>query len=221
MINRLLIILVLISGNLIYAQKNDCKVIRPDLSGTYSGGCKNGLANGKGIAQGTNRYEGQFNKGLPDGKGRFTWANGTYFEGQFRDGMRDGQGKMVYKDSVVNGFWKEDKYVGEKIIAPYTIIRNISVARYTFKKSIESSSGIRVKIMQGGSNNSTIEDFSMAYDSGEEYRMGSVYGVQHTSIPLSVKITYRTWNVFHTTQYSVQFEFILNDPGTWDIVLNN
>ena len=42
------------------AQQNDCKVLLESISGTYEGKCKNGLAHGKGIAQGTDRYEGTF-----------------------------------------------------------------------------------------------------------------------------------------------------------------
>jgi hypothetical protein len=75
--------------------------------------------------------------------------------------------------------------------------------------------------MLGGTDNTTIEDFSFAYDSGQEYRMGNTYGIQNSSIPLEVKIRYRTWNQLHTVQYDVLFEFIINDSGTWDVVLSN
>jgi len=110
MVNRLFLIVVLIFGNYVYAQQNDCKVTIADISGSYSGGCKNGLAHGKGVAQGIDRYEGQFMKGKPDGKGIYKWANGTSFEGQWKNGMREGMGKMVYSDSVVTGYWRDDKY---------------------------------------------------------------------------------------------------------------
>ena len=38
---------LLISGIHVNAQSIECKVNLPAISGTYSGGCKNGLANGK------------------------------------------------------------------------------------------------------------------------------------------------------------------------------
>lgn len=221
MVNRLFLIVVLIFGNYVYAQQSDCKVTIADISGSYSGGCKNGLAHGKGVAQGTDRYEGQFIKGMPDGKGTYRWAEGTYYEGQWKNGMREGMGKMVYRDSLVTGYWKDDKYLGEKLIPPFKITNSRSVSRSTISKSINVGNGVRIRILQGGSDNTTIEDFSLAYDSGGEYRVGNTFGIQNTLIPLDVKVRYRSWNQLHSTQYDVIFEFTINDPGTWDVAITN
>jgi hypothetical protein len=221
MINRLFLIAVLIFGSYAYAQQSDCKVTIADISGSYSGDCKNGLAHGKGVAQGIDRYEGQFNKGMPEGKGTYKWANGNYYEGQFKNGRKEGKGKMVYKDSTVTGFWKEDKYLGEKLIPPYMIVKSMSVSRSSINKSGTVTNGVKIKILMGGSDNTTIEDLSLSHSSGDEYHMGDTYGIQNTFLPLDVKITYRTWNQLHTAQYNVVFEFTINESGTWDVVINN
>jgi hypothetical protein len=221
MVARFFLTVVFIFGNYVYAQQSDCKVIIADISGSYSGDCKNGLAHGKGVAQGIDRYEGQFLKGMPNGKGIYKWANGTYFEGQWKNGLKEGFGKMVYKDSSVTGYWKNDKYQGKKLMPPFEIINSRSVSRSTITKSVNAANGVRIKILQGGSDNTTIEDFSLSYDSGVEYHMTTTYGIENTSLPLYVKITYRTWNQLHTIQYEVLFEFIIYDPGTWDVVISN
>jgi hypothetical protein len=221
MVSRLFLMVVLISGSYVYAQEKDCKVKISELSGTYSGGCKNGLAHGKGIAQGKDRYAGQFTKGVPDGKGTYTWSDGTYYEGQWRDGRRDGMGKLVKGDSLVTGYWKDDRYMGEKLIPPYTIIKSLSVGRSTITKTMSTGNGVRIKIMLGGSENTSVEDLTLAYDSGNEYRMSNTYGIQNATFPVYIKIMYRTWNPFHTIQYQVIFEFIINESGTWDVVLFN
>jgi hypothetical protein len=213
--------IAMISNHIAFAQPGDCKVNLPGISDSYSGGCKNGLAQGKGIAQGTDHYEGQFVKGLPEGRGKYTWADGSYYEGQWSEGMRDGKGKMVYHDSVVNGVWLADKYIGEKLIPPYKIITALSVSRYTISKVTHVGSDVRIKIMQGGSDNVGIEDFSLIYDSGEEYKLGASYGLQNVSFPVDVKIRYRTWNQLHTAQYDVTFEFTIEQPGTWQVMISN
>ena len=221
MVTRLFIMAVFIFGNHVYSQQSGCRVTIAEISGSYSGGCKNGLAHGRGIAWGIDCYDGQFFKGMPDGKGIYKWANGTYFEGQWENGMKEGYGKMVYGDSVVTGYWKRDKYQGTKLIPSFTIVNSRSVSRSTITKSVDTVNGVRIKILQGGIDNTTIEDFSLAYDSGGEYRMANTYGIQNTSVPLHVKVTYLTWNQLHSVQYEVLFEFTVNDPGTWDVVISN
>ncbi len=220
---RVILILasLLISGSCVYAQNDDCKVLIPEISGSYSGGCKNGLAHGKGVARGVDQYEGQFYKGVPNGKGSYKWADGTVYEGQWESGKRDGAGKMIYPDSVITGYWKEGKYVGKKFTPPYSIERSLSVSRSTITKSIGSLDGVRIKILQGGSDNTNIQELSIVYSSGDEYRMGNIYGIQNTVFPLDVKIRYTTWNQLHTARYNVVFEFKINDPGVWEVTITN
>ena len=221
MIKTTFLILFLLIGSFVHAQKDECRVIKFEISGTYEGGCKNGLAHGKGIAQGIDRYEGKFIRGLPDGKGTYRWANGVYFVGEWKNGLREGEGEMVYPDSVVTGFWKEDKYIGKKLISPYTILSSMSVSRSTIAKSLSKIEGVKIRIMQGGSDNTSIEDFSLAYDSGNEYRSGNYYGIENARFPLGVKVKYRSWNQLGTAQYNVIFEFVINQPGSWDVVIFN
>jgi hypothetical protein len=95
-----------------------CEVETKNLIGTYSGECKKGKAHGKGIAKGTDMYDGEFKSGLPDGPGTYTWNNKNFFAGKYVKGLREGKGVMTYKkekgqDSVVEGFWKKDIYYGK------------------------------------------------------------------------------------------------------------
>ncbi len=221
MLKRLIIFIILISSTYSYAQQTDCKVMKPEISGTYTGGCRKGLASGKGIAQGVDRYEGQFSKGLPDGKGTYRWASGVYYEGSWSKGLRDGEGRMVYPDSTVTGVWKGDRYMGKKMSAPYRIISSLSVSRYTFTKSADKNNIVTIRIMQGGMDNISIEDFSLAYDSGTEYRTGNFYGIESIKFPVTIKVKYRSWNQLMTSQYNVIFEFVIDQPASWNVIIVN
>lgn len=204
-----------------FSQQSDCKVNMPEISESYTGECRKGLAHGMGTARGVDYYEGHFVKGLPDGKGTYKWAQGNYYEGEWKKGLKEGYGKMVYGDSIVTGFWKKDKYQGEKLMAPYKITQSMNVSRATIKKSAGSVPGVRIRIMQGGIDNTVIEDLSIAYDSGQESRVGNDYFVQYVTFPLYVKVLFKTWNNLRTGKLNVIFEFTINEPGAWDVVINN
>ena len=211
----------LVSGNIPYPQENDCKVLKPAISGSYNGGCKNGLADGKGVAQGIDYYEGQFNKGLPSGKGTYKWADGTYYEGHWENGNREGSGKMVYRDSTVTGYWKDDTYAGKKLIPPYEIMRTESVSRYTIIKSVGAADEVRIRILQGGSDNKTVSNLSISSSSGDEFRTDRVYGLEKVHFPLDVKVSYTSRTQFGTSQFRVIFEFRINEPGVWEVTITN
>ena len=106
-------------------------------------------------------------------------------------------------------------------IKGYCIVRNLGVVRYSFRKINDNGNDMVIKIFLGGELNTNIEDFSMAYDSGDQYERGSSYGIQNIRFPLSVKITYRTWNQFHSSQSDITFEFELSEPGKWELTLVN
>ena len=154
---------------------------------------------------------------MPHGRGTYTWADGSYYIGQFQNGFKDGKGKLVRKDSTFNGFWKGDRYVGEKLIPPYQITRSVSITRSSFKKLTGSNNFIRIRFTRGGAENLDIIDFSLAHDSGEQYRIGQSYGIQNSQFPLGVIVRFKAWNYFHSAQFEANFEFTINEPANWEV----
>jgi hypothetical protein len=116
------------------------------------------------------------------------------------------------------------KYPGSKgkmRRTPYKITNSRYVTRSTIRKAVGSANDVRIRIMQNGLDNTDIEDLSLAYNSGSEYRMSNIYGIQNPIFPLYVKVTYRSWNVFHSVQFDVTYEFTLYSRGTWDVNISN
>ena len=104
---------------------------------------------------------------------------------------------------------------------PYRIVNSRYVSRSDFKHSFSQGNNVRIRIKQNGTDNTDIEDFYMGYDSGIQYRMGNVYGIENSSLPLYVKITYKSWNTFHAVQFDVNYELVIFYPGTWDVTICN
>ena len=127
----------------VYAFGQNCEVDRESLKGTYTGDCKKNKAHGKGKAIGTDIYEGEFKNGIPDGQGTYTWSNKSTFEGKYVKGLREGKGIMTFKnlsgkDSVLEGYWKKDIYIGQherpwEVYSKTGSIRNVEV-EYTPNK---------------------------------------------------------------------------------------
>lgn len=74
-----------------------CQVNDVDINDSYTGGCVNGLAHGKGVASGRDRYEGDFVRGLPEGVGIYSWGDASdwptmIYEGHQKAGSRYGFG---------------------------------------------------------------------------------------------------------------------------------
>jgi len=76
-----------------------------------------------------------------------------------------------------------------------------------------------LRFTRGGIENADIIDLSLANDSGEQFRLGPSYGIENPQFPLEVIVRFRAWNNFHSTQYDADFEFVINEPGNWEIVV--
>ena len=219
-----LFIVLLISGAVESYSQDSCKVLKPEISGKYEGGCKKGLANGKGVAQGTDKYEGRFKNGLPDGQGKYTWVNGDKYDGAWKNGLKNGEGKLTYKmngaDSVLNGIWANDTFVKKIIPPPYRIFIARDFDRYSITK-VREGSKVSLKLEQNGMQNVNVTDFSFHADNGSYQAISNTYVYSQVNFPVNIKITYTTQNKLKTTNIYPDLEITINEPGEWEIVLTN
>jgi len=220
----MLIISVLqFSATGLYCQEK-CKVLKTKIAGTYEGKCKNGFAHGKGIATGVDRYEGFFNKGMPHGKGVYTWATGDSYDGEWTEGMRNGIGRFTMKldgrDSIQDGLWQKDVFMGPKPQNPYVIYKT-GVDRFTFKKNNTTKNRILIDIYKNGARNNNISNFLISTTSGTDTKVGLLIGYDFITFPVTIKLLYVTLNKFNTYPSQVQFEFEIYEPGDWTVELVN
>jgi hypothetical protein len=118
--------------------KTGCRVWnsspKPRETISWSGDCKIGLAQGRGVLQWFvdgkhgNRYEGEYRGGQANGWGVYTYTDGSHYDGEWKDGRRNGRGVFTFtngnryegefKDGNFNGrgdlrYADGTRYVGE------------------------------------------------------------------------------------------------------------
>jgi hypothetical protein len=204
--------------------QQNCIVLKPEISGSYNGKCRNGLAHGNGIAVGPDRYEGQFIKGLPEGKGTYNWATGETYTGYWTAGKRDGEGEYTFfyngKDSTIYGTWLNDNFLGPLPKKP-VVISKTGVDRYSIAKNGTIKNRVLINIYQNGVRNTGITNLMLSSSSGYDTSIGLSIGYDEVSFPVKLKITYTTWNKLKTGTYFVEFECEIFEPGDWKVDLHN
>lgn len=126
-----------------------CKVAVKELIGSYTGDCRNELANGTGEARGTHRYKGTFKDGMPNGTGVYYYADSEYYDGSFQNGIKEGKGEMHYikkgVDSLIKGYWSGGEYRGKKYVT-YNFSTTETFDRTDITPSSASGNSVTIEI---------------------------------------------------------------------------
>jgi len=209
--------LIMISS-VAWSQGNgDCIVKLESLSGQYHGNCKNGLANGYGVAIGQDTYKGQFKNGVPHGQGTYIWANGNKYEGKWKQGKRHGRGTMTYKtskqDSIVKGMWKTGQLAKELEQQPYEVISKEGVDRISIYKNGEREL-IEISPRRHGSSKD-IRNLRLNVSSGTKKTRTIPYTIEFPSFPFKGTIQFEAPSKLQTYYKTCEVEFEINEPGRW------
>jgi hypothetical protein len=206
------------------AAQENCRVLIPAIDSIYIGKCKKGFAHGKGTATGVDSYTGRFSEGLPNGKGTYTWANGDIYTGSWMAGKFNGEGILILKlengDSIVDGLWENNKYLGPKPITP-RIITKVSIDRFSIKPTGGIKDRVLIDFFQNGARNTTITNLLMSASNGIETRLGYTVGYDYIEFPVTIKVNYMTMNKLKSEQYQAIFEFEIFEPGDWLVEIHN
>lgn len=217
------VLIVPVSIGSIYAQ-NTCKVLVSRISDSYTGGCKQGLANGTGEAYGVDQYKGDFRKGLPDGTGTYIWQTGEKYEGQWKKGLRDGRGVYITKhmgrDSLLVGIWKDDVYAGQEKLPPYVIQYRSNLGRVTLMKMGTTPPYVKFKFSRSGESSAgSISNLMTSGSSGSESLTNNMVGYENIDFPFEGRLKFTAPNAFNTAILDCELRFLINEPGAWTMTI--
>ena len=75
--------------------------------------------------------------------------------------------------------------------------------------------------MRGGTTNSSVEDLLFTNSSGDYYQLSQFHGFNNIEFPFECAISYTTTNLTNNTKIDVRFEFIIYEPGAWEVKIYN
>lgn len=215
----------MINISMLFGQEDDisnCKVLLESISESYQGDCKDGLAHGKGIAKGVDVYDGKFKKGLPQGSGTYTWANGDYYVGNWKEGLRDGKGELftVISGKKIKGIWKEGEFEKEIKDPDYKVIMTRGVTDVSISEVIGSVPGtIEFVFFRDGITRSAVDDLTLEGNSGTLQMSTSYKEFNNVKFPFEGMVNFKAPNRFDTATVDCSVKYIINKPGNWKVTI--
>ncbi|MCF6131852.1 hypothetical protein [Flavobacterium wongokense] len=194
-----------------------------EISKSYKGDIKNGLAHGKGTAKGEDTYSGEFKNGLPDGKGKYTYKNGNTFSGYFSKGLKNGKGvfnfSLAGNAMTQKGYWVNGDYVGITDPAELYIVSNISgIESYSIKKVDDNSEGITFSVIKGGMKY-VPSSFKIVPTSGQMMPQGKSLSITNYNLPVNCEVSFTVNKSGNIVQCYFTFEIL--KPGKYEVELIN
>ena len=194
------------------------KVLMPEISGSYKGDSKDGLADGKGTAKGVDTYIGEFKKGLPEGKGKYTYKNGDNFNGFWSNGKKNGKGifnfTLAGNAMTQKGYWKNGDYIGlTNPDEPYIVSDQSGLQGYTIKKTGDGAVNKIVFNVMSGPSKIVPGRFEIHTSSGQSQGVGKNLFINNFTIPMNCSVRFAI-----TKQYTFAFE--ITQPGEYEVTLN-
>jgi hypothetical protein len=208
-----------------FSQEKDsaCKVLLKEISDSYKGACKNGLADGKGTATGEDSYTGLFQNGLPEGKGIYKYKNGNVYSGLWKNGLKNGKGEFNYlingKTTVVSGYWKDGDYSGTTKPEEEYNVSNISgIENYSIKKTTGTEDIIEIsfeKLMKKYIPN----DLEITISSGFKIEQNLKILIQKNIYPVNCTLRFTIPTSGGIRQCN--FAFNVLKPGKYAVFISN
>jgi hypothetical protein len=214
---------VLLFGTIVTGLSQErCTVLVKEISEKYAGECKNGLAHGTGEAWGTEHYAGSFKKGLPHGKGVYTYADSSVYNGMWSKGQRHGNGSYTFMyvgaDSIQEGLWTRDKYMGKnETVQGYRVISTKAMERYRVYRYTDGQE-IRVLLKPMTSGSLDVSNLQITGSSGYETEfLNSQMEFRNCEFPFKLRVSFNKWSKLKTVRVDTSIELEITEPGVWII----
>lgn len=201
---------------------SNCAVLLEPISQTYSGACKNGLAHGEGTAHGEDEYKGKFKAGLPNGVGKYIWANGDYYDGHWKNGKKHGRGFYfnAKEGKLTHGLWKEDQ-LKEEITKEYTVLNAHSVKQVKIhKENLVVIPGTIEILFNINRNKDYFNTLELNSSSGYALKTTNKVTFNEVTFPFTGEIKFVITGKDFIINKSCIVKFEIYEAGPWTVVIS-
>jgi len=135
------------------------------------------------------------------------------YEGECKIGLAQGIGKA-------SGYWRNGNYIGTENLLPYRVSANRNMQRYQIRRTGDGSE-VKMYFLRQGSRNAIINNLAIEVNSGSVNIFSSDALVNVNSFPVTCRISYQTLDNGGVATLDVVLEFVINDPGVWNVTLSH
>ncbi|MDP2422803.1 MAG: hypothetical protein U1C46_01570 [Bacteroidales bacterium] len=208
-----------------FSQQQDslCKVLLREISDSFKGDCKNGLAHGKGTAKGEDTYVGIFKNGLPEGKGKYTYKNGNIFSGYWSNGLKNGKGEFIYfvngKANIQKGYWENGEYVGTSNPDEFYRVTGLTgIEYYSIKKVEGDEKQIKISFI-GAMAKYVPQGLEITISSGQLNQEIKNFFIHHYTCPMNCSVNFTIVTSGVIRQCNLIFDIL--KPGKYEVLISN
>jgi hypothetical protein len=202
------------------SEKSDCKVLLETISELYSGGCRDGLAHGNGTAKGIDEYQGNFKKGLPDGFGKYIWANGDIYDGGWKKGEKNGSGSLFTNTDrkTIYAIWKNDT-IKKVLDKQYKVIRASSLSAVLIKKNPSQEPGTIQVVFDIPSSSKYYNTLDITSSSGILAKTQGRCVFRNVTFPFKAEISFVITGTSFVISKRCIAEFEIIEQGEWTVTI--
>jgi len=128
---------------------------------------------------------------------------------------------ILGKDSLLAGYWEDDKYIGKVKLPDYKITQQRNIENIRVSQLSQHGAQVRINFYRLGNRNPNINNLQIESSGGIGVLRNGIVEYDVERFPFTGGVIYSTPNKLQTTVLKIIVRFEINYPGIWNIDITN